>query len=523
MAANGEFHLKDIINVGYATGEKEAAEENFADLFYQGNGKVKELSVNRFKFIISGRKGTGKTLLAKFMESQCKKYGILTRTIYKKDFSIQYLLEKGVQTSIDKIELSRFIDYCILIQIADLLLESKKEIKKKITKNEDKKRIKKLCQYRSFLRDYHQLEKLYQDLYPEGTFKPSNIEVEEKQELSSQLNGPRSRAGGLLSVTNKHKNVKKSYFEITKELREKVCKVIRYTDATLFFDDLDEIGSQMYVDSNTSDIFVSLLEELDDINRMLRENGNQNSRCFVMLRTDILDKLPSYSSNYNKLSADCQVHLNWLKSDSTGNAHPLMDMILTKINRKCFSGDNLSNLQVCQKLFPQNINKRSLIHYLLDYSFGRPRDVVNFLNLIIQKNATEYKFFSNMFTDKEVMSDYSKMFLDDLKSEMSIHFESDYIEGVFILLKKFSKKNFHFSELTQYFSGNQELYPAITNLKSTVEHLYQFGALGNINIRMVKGKSVKRYQWAYREDGAPDPSFSEKFTVHPALYKALNL
>ena len=55
--------LKDIF-IGYADGETEAnsQEHNFLDLFYTGNSKYEEIcKIN--SFIISGRKGTGKTIL----------------------------------------------------------------------------------------------------------------------------------------------------------------------------------------------------------------------------------------------------------------------------------------------------------------------------------------------------------------------------------------------------------------------------------------------------------------------------
>ena len=64
-----DIRLKDVL-VGKANGLEEANDKAFADLFYTGNKKYQELRDNPDKFIISGRKGTGKTILAKYFENE---------------------------------------------------------------------------------------------------------------------------------------------------------------------------------------------------------------------------------------------------------------------------------------------------------------------------------------------------------------------------------------------------------------------------------------------------------------------
>lgn len=62
-----EITLKDIY-LGRADGSQEAEDKNFENLFYKGNKKYDLLNENHDKFIISGRKGTGKTILAKLVD-----------------------------------------------------------------------------------------------------------------------------------------------------------------------------------------------------------------------------------------------------------------------------------------------------------------------------------------------------------------------------------------------------------------------------------------------------------------------
>lgn len=66
-----EIQLKNIF-VGDPDGLAEAQKAQFNDLFYKKNKKYEELEKNPNKFIVTGRKGTGKTLLAKYYELQMK-------------------------------------------------------------------------------------------------------------------------------------------------------------------------------------------------------------------------------------------------------------------------------------------------------------------------------------------------------------------------------------------------------------------------------------------------------------------
>lgn len=66
---NKEITLKDIY-LGRADGSQEAEEYNFENFFYRGNNKYDLLNDDSSKFIISGRKGTGKTILAKYFEKE---------------------------------------------------------------------------------------------------------------------------------------------------------------------------------------------------------------------------------------------------------------------------------------------------------------------------------------------------------------------------------------------------------------------------------------------------------------------
>ena len=61
--------LSDIF-IGNPDGLSEARNKKFDTLFYNKNNKYQLLQADPSKFIITGRKGTGKTLLGKYYEKR---------------------------------------------------------------------------------------------------------------------------------------------------------------------------------------------------------------------------------------------------------------------------------------------------------------------------------------------------------------------------------------------------------------------------------------------------------------------
>lgn len=515
-----EFQLGNI-TLGYADGENEAKEDWFVNLFYDGNGKVEELLNNRSKFIISGRKGTGKTILAKYIEQKCRGKGIFTAVYNKENFSIQYIIEKGSE-DLSEIELSHFLKYSILIQIAKLLIKESKNIlisQRLPGKFSMGGLIRSVIRSIACTKSIHDLKTLYLNIYPDGAYRTVSLEQETGSE--SKGSSPKNTIGFTFFHRNKFVKERKSYAELEDQINSKIMALLEYCNVYVFFDDLDELGESIYTKAVTNKIFIGLLEAARSINNSLLENKNFDSKCIIMLRTDIIDGLHSDSSNSGKMVTDCQVKLNWLVHPYGTN--PLQDMLLTKIGRQCFKG--ISNQEIFEKLFPPIISGKPFMNYLLDFSFGRPRDVVNYLNIIILSHKNSPKFFASMFTDSEVLKEYSSKFLIEIKNEMSIHFSAEIIDKMFALLKNFGRRTFEFSLLEQYYNSNIGEYSCLLDLKSVVKTLFRYGVLGNSKSVECRSPEKHRYRtyFSYREDGNLEPDFNKRFIVHYALRKVLSL
>ena len=116
--------LKDIF-IGEPDGLSEARQDKFIDFFYNKNRKYEELRENKNKFIVTGRKGTGKTLLAKYYEHQEVKNGHISEYI-DKDKVLFCQLQAIGNREVLAMERGAFITYAIINEIAKIICQNKK-------------------------------------------------------------------------------------------------------------------------------------------------------------------------------------------------------------------------------------------------------------------------------------------------------------------------------------------------------------------------------------------------------------
>ena len=153
---------------------------------------------------------------------------------------------------------------------------------------------------------------------------------------------------------------------------------------------------------------------------------------------------------------------------------------------------------------------------MLNFSHGRPRDIVNLLYKIISKYPEEQCFTNEMFIDVE--QEYSKDFCNELRNEMSLYYDSEYITSCFDVLKLIRKNNFKKEDAAAIISNCKNQLPGITNVEDVLTTLFKYGIIGNMK---KIGENDIKYYFGYREDGSDIINFNEKFTVHFAVRKAL--
>ncbi|MFZ7942533.1 ATP-binding protein [Neobacillus sp. 19] len=501
--------LRDIF-IGNVDGEEESERYNFEQLFYNKDSKYDEI-MSPNKFIISGRKGTGKTYLAKYIIKKCSEKQISCKLLKKEDFKLQKFLDLQYR-DLKEDELPLFWKWTFLLQMANVML-SEQKIKTKIPWSSSNK-----------------LKKFIKLKYPDGVFRLKDFN--KTQSRKSNLTGNQKITGQSIAATIEDLNSvssnygQREYFESLNSLESLVFKcLVKHKDIILIYDDLDDLEDSINNHHFYCKLLISMLEMIQYYNRKFQRIKKNNTKIIALLRSDIIDDIHSNSSNSNKLTSEGRVNLYWIdKIYQSPEEHPLMEMILNKIKKSLNNNSNLTNKELYKLYFPKKIRGKEVIDYLLDYSFGRPRDIVSYLNFIKSTNPEEYSFEPNSFLD--CSQKYSRWFTDELKNEISINEHKNMILNGLQLINNFKRQNFSYSQIDLFYERNKGDYPNIVNLKETLKYLYKLGVIGN-SWRHGKpkpdGSYNYRYSWGYRDDASEVPNFSNTFVVHYGFRKHFSL
>ena len=156
--------------------------------------------------------------------------------------------------------------------------------------------------------------------------------------------------------------------------------------------------------------------------------------------------------------------------------------------------------------------------FIVNRGFGRPRDVIQYLNLI--KRTFPNEGFINYDMAKKVQSDYCSWFYNELQNEISILNRHKSIARVIDAIKKNGKVVFSYKDIDTIIKDSPDEFIDIIDLKSELKSLFTLGAIGNYERK--KGHKSPIIEYSYR-DGAYNPDFSKNFLVHPALKVYLSL
>jgi hypothetical protein len=489
------------IYIGSIDGETESSRENFEELFYTKNSKYNEI-MKPEKFMITGRKGTGKTILARYLKKKISsKKNQVCRIYNKDDFKLQKLIDIQNRGLPDE-ELSIFWRWLLLKQLADVLIDSKN--------------IKSYIPFTSLFK----LKKFIESKYNDDIYKVKGLskshtkkrnvggKLKYKGEADAELS---TALEDQLQTNTSLRN--KEYFELLQHLQSLVKDSLSQSnDITIIYDDLDELEKKVEQDETHNRTLISMIETIKSLNQWLSGEGFK-SKIVLVLRSDILNQLHKDSSNSNKFTENI-VELNWItKNYQNPYHHPLMEMIINKIQSNS-TFKNMSNEDIYKKLFPKKIGGKEVIDYLLNHSFGRPRDITRYLNIIIEKYGDKETFEPAFF--KDCLYQYSQWFYHELENEISIHVRKNQLHDGLRLISDYKKKTFNYPMIESFYNNNFSEYPQINNLKETITDLYKLGVLGN---SWEHNKNQYHTSWGYRENASDEPIFTKSFVVHYGFKK----
>lgn len=493
-----------------ADGSQEAEDKNFENLFYNGNKKYDLLNDNPDKYIISGRKGTGKTILAKYFEKEKNKEGIPTKILNKRELVLNLYLEKG-KYALDRQEQELFIEYTLLCEMSKLILENKRKLFK----------VKNILKLWKIQKNLKCLKQLVEERYPgKNYYKESYSTVNNHEANASDKikNGRIETAlNAKIGYSIDEKFQKSPYYQIIDKMKKTLFYLMKIMPVNVIFDDLDELEEKLDENENLIYFLIDFIEVSNSLNTQIRKEGIYNSRIIILIRSDIIKLLNENSSNLNKIITDSEIRLNWIKKVKGNEMHPLMELIVTKIKKSNSELINLSNEEVESRFFPQKVNGIPVMDHMLNCSFGRPRDIVTMLNVIKNEYPDKKAFYSELF--KSTQQEYSIKFTDELRNELSTHYESTVIKECFSIIHSINKRTFWISDIEKALEKNVDENSFFKTKEQFADFIYAYGIAGNI--WQNEGNRKNNFSWKYREDGNESPDYNKKFYLHIGLRKTL--
>ncbi|KNX33061.1 MULTISPECIES: P-loop ATPase, Sll1717 family [Bacillus amyloliquefaciens group] len=479
------YKLRDIF-IGYNDGKKEASRiKDFEQYYFDYKGNVDKI-INSDKFLLLGKKGTGKSLLAEYIK---KKSFLESNWSCKLSSYKEFNFHELVHLKSNSIKPNEYIaiwEWIILLEIAQQCIDDES------INNEYKDNLIEFMKF-NFKGLKLNMNKV--------------IEITKKRTINGGILHPFKILSGRGSDT---KYTNGTYLDYIEDLRENVLKALRgcINKYTLIFDELDDkFRNEDIYKSN----IISLIKISDKLNDLFY-NEDLNIKIILLLRTDIFYILND--PDLNKVEQDGAIKLEWgntIKSNS-----PLFSMILNKVKKSIPELESRKDIDLFSSFFPQKINNREPNEFILGRTYFRPRDIVTYLNLIIDKYPDTRYFGYRGFLELE--KNYSTYFFKEIRNELFGHLSDEKIDLSFLLLKQYKRSEFTYEEIKAYYKAKMSVYKDI-DLDETLKYFFDFGVVGNKQFNSKMGKDF--YSWAYRENIEID--YDKKFVLHLGLRKELSV
>ena len=497
-------NLKDNTTKGFYFGSPEAEAENksgvqnlknYFDDFLQTIPQIEE-----GRFIILGRKGSGKSAVAKFFkENSSEENQMYCEIIRSSDIE----LEKVIQyTELNQFENKEEIifEWIILAKLVKLILLNKES---------------------QYTNEFKVLQKFYDrnsGVIAIDKFSIQEITEQKKYEVSFDV--LRQIFRPVISKYFDYKTVKAPFFKLIPALKEIIATIIRFQvhvdkHYLLIFDDLD-INFKVNNTNNKKNL-LELIRTAKFFNNELFKDTK--TRVIIMLRDDIKKILDGIAPDKTKMFTSYEIPLDWYdhsKFQFDENHTNLKKFINRRIDlnfkANSIDYDNKDPWGSLIKNQSQGYGDKTAFKYILDYTFYRPRDFILFFNNI---GKEEYPYPLDITIIKQLLRKYVQENIGELKDELCIHFDSEEILQLFEFLKNLSYNNWY---------DYQGLEMNITNRRicnCTPDELIRL--LIDYSLIIPKDKDGNLY-FSYRERNPFDYCKKEDltFSLHKCLYLYFN-
>lgn len=479
-----KVYLKDVF-LGFNDGKKEAIyKEDFEKYFYD-HDNIYEKATKPEKFIILGRKGSGKTILAEYIK---KTSGTdpshFCEIRFFKDFRFHELLALKSE-DIKPNEYICIWKWVILLDLARNIISDQG------CSNKDAQ---------------ERLEKFYKKNY-------YSIDIDSQKVI--ELTRTNKFHGTLLGVGGEHStNTTKErpqYLNYLEDLENTVFDSLTNTASqyTIIYDELDD---RFRNNDDYKHSMISLIKATDEINTKMAQKTT-NAKIILLMRSDIFGLFND--PDLNKISMVNALKIDW--GNTVTEESPLFNLVLSRIKKSSQLLEKVRREELFNMFFPQWIKGIHPARFLLERTLFRPRDVITYLNYIMEKHPnTEYFGWKGFIETKK---QYSKYFLEEIRNELSGHLEDEEIDKALLFFKQFNKHFFTYKEISNYFCKEHSRFGRL-DLDKILETFFNFSIIGNKWFNEDRQKDF--HTWKYRDPRA-EIDFDKQFVIHLGLREELSM
>lgn len=450
------------------------------------------------KFIISGRKGSGKSAIAEYIQySALNDPNAFCEFIKTRDIDTQKIVQLGKEQGLP-IEEKLLFEWLILTKLIKLF-----------TEDQSVQSMKEFKDLNTFLKKNSGLVDIKEYEIDEVVRKKSlevNIEY-----FKRVFNSIFKRDVGI-------KEHKAPFYKILPQLQEVVIKLLKENITSeneyhLIFDDLDIGFKEINIES--IETVTNVIRIAKDYNIDFFGKNGLNAKIIILLRDDIKRIIVKHNADTAKLFSSYEIPLVWYEHDNFKNNENAVG--LKKLINKRIALNFEENKSTYSKNDPwitlikdDNQYNGSSFKYIIDFSFFRPRDLILFFKPL-PVNAFQIPL---SFSDtKKLLNTYVQELILEIKNELSASFEASDISKIFRALKNLKHNQpLCKNDIIKEFAEVELTYDA----ELAISHLFYYSIIGNLDNSDYSSPKVF-FKHREKRDEVCVINFELKFIYHKAI------
>lgn len=389
------------------------------------------------KFIISGRKGSGKSAIAKHILEIKKDHELYAIVVNHGD----YVINKSINAPDNTVVSSEILwEWLTLVKFVKMILDSQ------------------IAQYLQEIKSLKLFWKNNSGFLDIEKFDVKEIITNNSHELS--FNPLKNILSAAIKKGLGVKAEHAPFYKLIPALREIVSKVLRMDvfksiDFVVMYDDLD-------IDFNLND-----KDDQQNLLNLIRMARNYNTsrldgtggKVLLFIRDDVSSALQAIGADTGKLFGSYECQIKWYNHE-IGNDDDNNNPIKRFVNRRLSINFNLLGIKYnrdnpWESFVEENYygySNKSAFKYLLDYTFYRPRDIINIFKDVGKR---KYKLPMSCENVKSLIKNYLNDNKIEVFNELSVLYDKQKQGFIETILGSLAKNGpLEYNKVIQLFQQN---------------------------------------------------------------------